>query len=137
MKDVLNGFKEFIARGNVVELAIGIILGIQFGQVVNAVTDAIITPVIALFFGEPNLSSVLAFSLNGARFAPGVVADALINFLIVAAAVYFVIVLPINKLAALRKGGKEEAPAPVTEDVALLTEIRDLLAAQRNESSPN
>ena len=131
MKDVLTGFKNFISRGNVVELAVAFILGAAFAKLIDAVVDAIITPVIALFFGAPDLSSVLAFSLNGAHFYPGIVANALIHFLIIAAAVYFIIVLPINKLAARAKRNQPEVPAELSEDVALLTEIRDLLAAQQ------
>lgn len=131
MKDVLNGFKEFISRGNVVELAVAVVIGGAFAALINTVVEALITPLIAMLFGEPNLSSVLHFNINGAVFLPGAVLDALITFVLIAAAVYFVIVLPINNLAERRARGQEAAPETPADDVALLTEIRDLLAAQR------
>lgn len=137
MKDVLNGFKEFIMRGNVVELAVAVVIGGAFARLVNAVVDAIITPLIAMLFGEPNLSNVLSFTLNGAHFYPGAVADAVISFLLIAAAVYFVIVVPINKLSSLRKRGVEPEPEAPAEDVLLLQEIRDLLANQQKSTPPS
>ncbi len=131
MKDVLNGFKEFIMRGSVVELAVAVVIGGAFAKLIDTIVDAIITPVIALLFREPNLSSVLSFEINGARFFPGAVADAIITFLIIAAAVYFVIVVPINKFSSMRKRGIEPEPEAPAEDVLLLQEIRDLLAKQQ------
>lgn len=136
MKDVLNGFKEFIMRGSVVELAVAVVIGGAFAKLVDTVVGAIITPLIAALFGEPNLGNVLHFNINGANFYPGAVADAIISFLLIAAAVYFVIVVPINKLASMRKRGIEPEPEAPAEDVLLLQEIRDLLAGQQRNATP-
>lgn len=127
MKDILQGFKNFIMRGNVVELAVAVVIGAAFGRLVQALVDGLLTPLIAALFGEPNLTSVLAFSINGSQFLPGLVLNELITFLLVAAAIYFFVVLPINKLAERRNRGKVEEPAATAEDVLLLQEIRDLL----------
>lgn len=123
---MFQGFKEFIARGNVVDLAVGVIIGAAFGKVVTAFVDKFINPLIGALFGEPNFDTVMQFHVNGATVQPGAVVTAVINFLIVAAAIYFLIVAPMNKLAARRKAEDTEPEAP-TDDVRLLTEIRDLL----------
>src|SRR5699024_4608374 len=102
MKDIFEGFKNFISRGNVVELAVAVVIGGAFGKIVTNIVDAIITPLIAAVFGSTSLASALSFSINDAVFRPGLVLDAIINFLAVAAAVYFLIVLPMNKLAERR-----------------------------------
>ncbi len=136
MKDVLNGFKEFIMRGNVVELAVAFVIGTAFAKLINTVVSAVITPIIAVLFRESSLSGVLSFTINGAQFRPGAVADAIISFLIVAAVVYFVIVLPVNKFSSMRKRGIEPEPQAPAEDVLLLQEIRDLLASQQGTTPP-
>lgn len=123
---MLQGFKEFIARGNVVDLAVGVIIGAAFGKVVTAFVDKFINPLIGALFGEPNFDTVMQFHVNGATVQPGAVVTAVINFLIVAAGIYFLIVVPMNKLAARRKAEDTEPEAP-SDDVRLLTEIRDLL----------
>ena len=136
MKDVFSGFKEFIMRGNVVELAVAVIIGAAFSNIVSAIVDGIITPLIALLFRAPDLSGV-HFTIVNTTFAYGAVLNAIINFLIVAAAVYFVIVLPINKLSALRKKGQEDEPEAPAEDVLLLQEIRDLIAQSTGGTTAN
>lgn len=127
MKDILQGFKNFIMRGNVIELAVAVVIGAAFGRVVTAIVDGLLTPLIAALFGKPSLDGVMAFTINGADFWPGVVLNELITFLLTAAAIYFLVVLPINKLAERRKRGQVEEPAAMAEDVLLLQEIRDLL----------
>ncbi|GAA2236160.1 hypothetical protein GCM10010401_05190 [Rarobacter faecitabidus] len=133
MKDVLNGFKDFIARGNAVDLAIGVVVGAAFGAVVSAIVEGLITPLIAALFGQPNLDEVAKFTINGAHFTPGTVLTALLNFLFVAAAIYFIVVLPLNKLAERRakKAPEVEEAEAKAEDVVLLEQIRDLLANQQ------
>ena len=69
MKNVLNGFKEFIMRGNAIDLAVGVIIGAAFSAVVSAIVENLFTPLIAAIFGEPDLSSVLSFTINGAAFS--------------------------------------------------------------------
>jgi large conductance mechanosensitive channel len=121
---VLKGFREFIMRGNVVDLAVGIVIGIAFGAVVKSFVDGIINPLIAAIFGKPNLDSVGTFTINHSIFSIGIVLTQLVNFVLVAAAVYFFVVVPVNKLRA-----RYEKPADAAgpSEVELLTEIRDAL----------
>ncbi|GAA1138435.1 large-conductance mechanosensitive channel protein MscL [Kribbella jejuensis] len=130
---MLKGFKEFIMRGNVVDLAVAVVIGAAFGAIVTALVDNLINPLIAAIFGKADISKVWTFKLNGAEFSIGKVLQAGLNFLFVAAAVYFFIVLPLNKLAERRKRGVEPEPDPLTTDQELLTEIRDLLRAGRSD----
>lgn len=130
VKNVLNGFKEFIMRGNVIDLAVGIVIGAAFASLVDALVRGFIGPLIAAIFGKPSLDSTLILTINDARFLFGAILGELINFLIVAAALYFLVVLPLNKLQSLRKRGLVEEPAAPAEDVLLLQQIRDLLVAQ-------
>jgi len=124
---MLKGFKEFIMRGNVVDLAVAVVIGAAFGQVVTATVNNLINPLVAAIFGEPDISGVLTFTLNDAKFSIGAILQAALNFLFVAAAVYFVIVMPLNKLAERRARGIEPEPEPLTTEQQLLTEIRDAL----------
>ncbi|MCC2334288.1 large conductance mechanosensitive channel protein MscL [Cellulomonas wangsupingiae] len=153
MAKVLQGFKDFIARGNAIELAVGVVVGAAFTAVVAALQDAFISPVIGWIFGKPNLEGVWDIGPYTWRtpdpgedpIAPiqvGVILNALLQFLITAAAIYFLIVLPLNALAARRKKGEEDEPAAPAEDVLLLQEIRDLLAqrltpAIANDTTPS
>lgn len=129
---MLKGFKDFIARGNAVDLAVGVVIGGAFGAVVTAVVESVLNPLIAGIFGKPDFTQVGEFTLGGATVQPGAVLTALVNFLLVAAALYFCVVVPMNKLADLRKkevAAEEAAAAPEPSDEAkLLVEIRDLLA---------
>ncbi|PVU83471.1 large conductance mechanosensitive channel protein MscL [Cellulomonas sp. WB94] len=141
MKNILNGFKDFISRGNAIDLAVAVVLGAAFGAVVTAIVTGIVTPLIAAIFGQPDLTAVGNFTLNHADFSIGLVLDGLLKFLLIAAAVYFLIVLPINSLAERRKKGLVEEPSAPSEDILLLQEIRDLLAGQsspaiRNDATP-
>ncbi|HSI92191.1 MAG TPA: large conductance mechanosensitive channel protein MscL [Jiangellaceae bacterium] len=124
---MIKGFKEFILRGNVMDLAVALVVGLAFTAVVNALVDHLITPLIAAIFGEPNLDSVATFTINNATFSIGAVLTALLNFLLVAAAVYFVLIVPMNKLAERQRSGVDSPPDAPAEEVALLREIRDLL----------
>ncbi|WP_350281247.1 large conductance mechanosensitive channel protein MscL [Kribbella sp. HUAS MG21] len=128
---MLKGFKEFIMRGNVVDLAVAVVIGAAFTKIVTALVDGLINPLIAAIFGKADLTGVGNFTVNDAKFSLGLVLDAALSFLFVAAAVYFFIVLPLNKLAERRKRGQEPEPDPLTTDQELLTEIRDLLRARR------
>jgi large conductance mechanosensitive channel len=130
MKSVFNGFKDFVLRGNAIDLAVGIVIGTAFTLVVTSIVNGLINPLVAAIFGKADLSKVGNFTINGADFSLGLVLDSLFKFVCVAAALYFLIVLPMNHLAARRKKGIEEAPKAPAEDVLVLQEIRDLLAAQ-------
>lgn len=130
---MIKGFKDFITRGNVVDLAVAVVIGAAFTTVVNSIVEGIINPLIAAIFGQPNLAAVGNFSINGADFSFGVVLAAVFNFLCVAAAIYFLVVVPLNKLAERRakdEPAADEAASPT--EVELLTEIRDALKAQNS-----
>lgn len=128
---MLKGFKEFITRGNVVDLAVAVVIGAAFTSVVNALVDGVINPLIAAVFGKASLANVGTFQINGAQFSIGLVLDAIVNFLFVAAAIYFFIVLPLNKLAERRAKGEPAPDEPVSPtEIELLTEIRDALTKQ-------
>ena len=128
---MLRGFKDFIMRGNVVDLAVAVVIGAAFGAIVTALVKDIITPVIAAIGGKPDFSQ-LTFTVNGSKFLYGDFINALISFLIIAAAIYFIVVMPLNKFAerrALKVAKGEPDPNPKAEDIILLEQIRDLLAA--------
>ena len=135
MRSVLQGFKAFIMRGNVMELAVAIVIGAAFTALINAIVSGLFNPLIAAVFGQNSLIGVGVFTVNGAAFRPGAVLDALIKFLVIAAAVYVAIVLPLNAFAERRKKGVEPEPTKPAEDIVLLQQIRDLLAAQSPPSA--
>jgi large conductance mechanosensitive channel len=142
---MLKGFKEFILRGNVVELAVGLVIGLAFTAVVNAVVTAIVKPIVSAAGGTN--TNGLGFSLKHTKGVPhgsaldvlgkstfvdiSSVINALIVFLITAAVVYFIFVYPMNKLSERRARGVEPEPETKAEDVLLLEQIRDLLSAQQ------
>jgi large conductance mechanosensitive channel len=127
---MLAEFKAFLMRGNVVDLAVAVVIGAAFGLVVQAFVADIITPIIAAIFGKPDFSG-LTFTINGSVFRYGDFLNALIAFVTVAAAIFFFVVKPMNVLAARRAAGQEpEAEVAPTVDQQLLTEIRDLLKAR-------
>ncbi|AZN31147.1 large conductance mechanosensitive channel protein MscL [Flaviflexus salsibiostraticola] len=124
---MIQGFKDFISRGNAIDLAVGVVIGAAFTGVVNAIVDKFFNPLVGAIFGEPNFDSVGRFTINGAEILPGAILTALVSFLLVAVALYFFIVMPMNRLAERRAAGIEQEPQAPAEDIALLTEIRDLL----------
>jgi large conductance mechanosensitive channel len=124
---MLKEFREFIMRGNVVDLAVAVVIGAAFGAVVTAFVADIVTPLIAAIGGKPDFAN-LAFSINGSTFKYGHFLNAVVSFLIIAAVIFFFVVKPLNVLAERRARGEEPAPAAPAEDVRLLMEIRDLLA---------
>ncbi len=104
---MLSGFKQFILRGNVVDLAVGVVIGAAFGAVVTAFTKDLLTPLIAAIVGKPDFSS-MNFTINGTPFLFGDFINATVSFLLIAAAVYFFVVTPVNALVARMR----KAPAP-------------------------
>lgn len=98
---MFKGFREFVLRGNVVDLAVAVVIGTAFGAVVTALVKDLLTPLIAAIVGKPDFSS-LSFTINNSRFLYGDVLNAIISFLAIALVVYYVIVLPLNKLAERR-----------------------------------
>lgn len=98
---MLKGFRDFILRGNVIDLAIAVVIGLAFNAVVSALVKDILTPLIAAIAGKPDFGG-LTFTINSSQFAYGDVLNAIISFLCVAAAVYFAVVVPMGRLAARR-----------------------------------
>jgi large conductance mechanosensitive channel len=94
---MFKGFRDFVLRGNVVDLAVGVVIGAAFGAVVTALTKDLLTPLIAAIAGKPDFSAY-SLQVNGAKFLYGDFLNALISFLLIAAAVYYLVVLPVNKL---------------------------------------
>lgn len=129
---VLKGFRDFILRGNVIELAVAIVIGSAFTSVVNSFATAFVKPLIQLLGGGHQLSGV--WKVRDAKFLWADFINASIAFLITAAVVYFIFVLPMNKLAERRARG--QAPEPeaknMSDEVRLLTEIRDALVDRRD-----
>ena len=125
---MIKGFKDFLLRGNVVDLAVAVVIGTAFTAVVTAFTTAFLKPLIQLVSGgRGQLGGT--FTVGGAVFDWGLFANQAVAFLLTAAVVYFVVVLPLRAVEKRRRRGEEEGPAEPT-DVELLAEIRDLLAAQ-------
>lgn len=133
---MLQGFKDFIMKGNVIDLAVAVVMGGAFGAVVNALVEAILMPLIAALVGSTDFDDFAVLDINGVLIKFGVLLTAVVNFLLIAAAIYFVIVLPMNKMIELRNRrlGIDPDAEELTADQALLTEIRDLLATQRGGS---
>ncbi|HLS50030.1 MAG TPA: large conductance mechanosensitive channel protein MscL [Actinomycetaceae bacterium] len=130
---MLQGFKEFIARGNVVDLAVAVVIGAAFSAVVDVVVSSIITPILNVFGGATarGFGFHLISGNAGTYVDLAAIINALIVFFLTALVVYFVFVLPMNKYNERRQRRGPQAPEEVAEDIALLREIRDLLQAQR------
>lgn len=122
---MIAGFKKFIMQGNAVDLAVGVVIGAAFKAVVDALVAGVINPLIGAIFGKPNLDDSFVLTINDARISFGVVLTQVINFVLVAAAVYFLIVMPINALNERRKAGQETEAEPTNEEkiVSLLEQI--------------
>ena len=128
---MLSGFKKFILKGNVIDLAVAVVIGAAFSSVVDALVKSVMMPLISLLVGQPNFNDFLAF--GDVRF--GVLLTAVVNFLLVAAAIYFVIVVPMNHMIERhnrRLGINQDVKEEPAEDpqITLLTEIRDALRSQ-------
>jgi large conductance mechanosensitive channel len=125
---MIKGFRDFIMRGNVIDLAIAVVIGAAFTGIITQFTKSFIEPLIKLMGGGGAHGG--AFYIDSVAFDWGAYINAVINFLIVAAAVYFLIVVPMNKIIARRRRGEVPEVAATPEDIALLREIRDLLSRQ-------
>lgn len=122
---MLKGFKDFLIRGNVIDLAVGLIMGTAFTAVVTALVQSVLMPAISMLVGSPNFDDFLVFG----QIKVGVFLTAVVNFVLIAVAVYFAVVIPVQKLTELatKNKAKEEEEAEETE-LELLKEIRDALA---------
>lgn len=131
---MLKGFRDFISRGNAIDLAVGVIIGAAFAGITTSLVNDIIMPIIGLIFGQPDFSGIVLFA--GPDGEGGIMLgnflSAIVNFFLIALALYFFIVVPMNELR--RRSEKSVAPPAEPElpaDVKLLSEIRDLLAKQQ------
>lgn len=128
---MIKGFRDFLLRGNVVDLAVAVVIGAAFAKIVEALLAGFINPLIGAIVGQPTLDQFLNFTIGKGEFKIGILLTAILNFVIIAAAIYFIVIVPLQKLTELRNRGQAEPDAaPVAEDVALLTEIRDLLRSR-------
>jgi large conductance mechanosensitive channel len=107
----MNGFKQFMLRGNVLDLAVAVVMGAAFGAVVTALVKDLITPLIAAIVGKPDFSAIV-FTVNRSKFSIGDFINAVVSFLLIGSAVYFLVVLPVNALVARMKRG--DAPVDPT-----------------------
>ena len=111
---MLKEFRQFILRGNVVDLAVAVVIGVAFGAVVTALVADLITPLVAAIFGKPNFAG-LSFTINHSTFLYGAFINAVVSFLVVAAAIFFLVVKPVNMLAA-RLAAREPHKAAATRE---------------------
>jgi large conductance mechanosensitive channel len=125
---MLKEFRNFILRGNAVDLAVAVVLGAAFGAVVTSLVEDIVTPIISIIFGKPGFAD-LTITVNDAVIRYGAFLNAVFSLLTIGAAVFFLVVKPVNLLMERRKAGEEPPPDAVPEDIVLLGEIRDLLKA--------
>jgi large conductance mechanosensitive channel len=113
---MFTGFKQFVLRGNVLDLAVAVVIGAAFGAVVTALVKDLVTPLIAAFVGKPDFSA-MGLTINGSRLLVGDFLNAVVSFLLIAVAVYLFVVVPVNRLTArLRRG--EPLPDPTTKKCA-------------------
>ncbi len=126
---MLKEFRDFLLRGNVVDLAVAVVIGAAFAALVNSLVADVLTPIIGAIVGKPDFSN-LSFTINGSEFNYGNFLNALIAFLSVAAAVFFFVIKPMNTLNRMRGASSEEEAS----ELELLAEIRDELRAQRGAS---
>jgi large conductance mechanosensitive channel len=110
---MLKGFKQFLLRGNVIDLAVAVVIGGAFGKVVTALVEDLINPIIAAVVGKPDFSQIL-FTVNGSKFKIGEFLNALVAFVLISAAVYFIVVVPVNAIVARAHRG-EAPPDPTTK----------------------
>ena len=126
---MLKGFKDFVLRGNVVELAVAVVIGAAFTALVGSFTESFLEPLIGLVGGGGVDGGTVV--VDGQRFTWGAFLNAVITFVLTAAVLYFLVVMPLHRLLQRRVQGEEPGPAVPTQ-TELLIEIRDLLRAQRN-----
>ena len=128
MKQYVDEFKDFVNKGDVVTIAVGLVMALYFTKIVDAVLNGVINPIIAAIFGESNFTDI-GFDIGEARISIGLVIDAVISFVAVAFFL-FLVVKAYNKMQA--KALREKGPAALAPEIELLTEIRDELRARRD-----
>jgi large conductance mechanosensitive channel len=132
---LLSGFKKFIMRGNVVDLAVAVVIGAAFGAVINSVVKDIIMPLITAIFGKQDYSNLI-WTVNKSQIRYGNLITNIITFAVIAAAVYFLVVAPVNHISDRRKARSGIAvEEPVESEKELLADIRDILAQRSGSPS--
>ncbi|WP_322818117.1 large conductance mechanosensitive channel protein MscL [Tepidiforma sp.] len=126
MIGIVKEFRDFVLRGNVLDLAIAVVIGAAFTAVINSLVANLLTPFIAAIFGQPSFGNI-DLAIGDATLEFGLFLEAVVNFVIVAAVIFFLIIKPVNVLLERRRRGEAAADVPTPEDIALLREIRDLL----------
>lgn len=139
-KGVVGEFKQFISRGSMIDMAVGVVMGSAVTTIVNSIVNNLISPLIAMIFGKPDLSGLLTITYRNATISFGAVLTALLNFFLIALAVYFCIILPINKLRQISRaasGVKDKPGTPSTEDqtLQLLQQIAADIRATRTDEN--
>jgi large conductance mechanosensitive channel len=124
---ILKEFKDFITKGNLIEIAVGLVMALAFTAVINALVNNVLMPLIAAIFGKPSFDDLTA-TLNESVIPYGTFITAVVTFLLIAAAVFFFVVKPYNAWKARRTKAEEAAPAAPAEEIVLLREIRDRLS---------
>ena len=125
---IIKEFRDFITKGNIIELAVAVIMAGAFAPVITSLVEGVFTPFLAAIFGEPNFNFV-GFDVGDSRVLIGLFITAVINFLMIAAGVFFFVIKPLKMIEERQKSGAEPPP-PTPEDVELLREIRDLLRSR-------
>lgn len=132
--NMLKGFKDFIMQGNVVDLATAVVIGAAFAGVVNALVDNVLMPLISALVGAPDYDQFFVVTINDNDLRFGVLLTQVVNFLLIAAAIYFVVIMPMNKIIEARHKVLGEPEEELEKTDELLTEIRDLLQSQAQAS---
>ncbi len=128
MKKLVKEFKEFALGGNLVEVAVGLVMALALAALIGSLVEHVLMPIVGIIFGEPSFDQALIATINDSEIRFGSFITAFVTFLSIAFAVYFFVVKPWNAYKERIASGEEEAPAEPSEDIKLLTEIRDALA---------
>lgn len=128
MKKLLDEFKAFALGGNLIEIAVGLVLALAFAAVIGSVVEHLIMPIVGIIFGEPSFDN-LTWTINGSVILYGTFLTELVKFLLIALALFLLVVKPYNAWKARTASGEEEPPPP-DEDIVLLREIRDSLKSR-------
>ncbi len=126
MRTFLNEFKDFAVKGNLVEIAVGLVLALAFGALITSLVEDVLMPIVAAIFGQPDFSA-LSIDIGDSDIFYGRFINAIITFLLIALALFVFVVKPYNAIKARQESGEGDAPPP-PEDITLLREIRDSLA---------
>lgn len=149
---VFSGFKKFIMKGSMIDMAIGVVMGTAISSVVNTFVSSIVNPLISMLFGKKNMSDILIFSYNGATVSFGAVLNAIIQFLTIALAIYFLVIIPVNKmydvskklakskyrsreLSVIEQAAQSQGTDSDERIITLLSQIKEELAREKRSAA--